>query len=216
MATAIQSVANSATSTTTTKTKDIMGKDDFMKMLLAQLKNQDPLNPMDGKDFAVQLAQFTELEKLTNLNETMDSLPAYFKSFNNAQMVGMIGNDAVAKGNVISVTGAVTNVVFSLPSDIQSGAVKIYNENGLQVDSVEIGSKKTGINTITWNSEAVNQGNYTFEVSAVDNSGNPVTADTLISGIVTGASFKNDAAYLTINGQEVAFSTVTAINKSNN
>ncbi|HOW57079.1 MAG TPA: flagellar hook capping FlgD N-terminal domain-containing protein [Smithellaceae bacterium] len=216
MDTAIQSVANSAVSTTINKTKDIMGKDDFMKMLLAQLKNQDPLNPMDGKDFAVQLAQFTQLEKLTNLNATMESLPGYLKSFNNAQMVGMIGNDAVARGNVINVTGAATNVVFNLPSDIQSGTVKIYNENGSLVDSVDIGSKNAGINTVTWMSEGFHQGNYTFEVSAVDKSGNAVAADTLISGKVTGASFKNDEAYLTINGQEVAFSTVTAINKSNN
>lgn len=212
----IAGLASNTAAAATTKNSNVLGKDDFMKMLLAQLKNQDPLNPMDGKDFSVQLAQFTSLEKLTNLNETMSLLPTYLKSFSNAQMVGMIGNDAIAKGNVINVSGSTTNVVFSLPSDIQSGTIKIYDENGSQVDTLQTGSKKTGLNSIVWNSGGVNQGKYTFEISAMDKSGNQVTADALISGKITGASFKNDQAYLTINGQEVAFSNVVAINKSNN
>jgi len=131
-------------------------------------------------------------------------------------MVGMIGNDAVAKGNVVSVSGASTNISFSLPSDIQSGTVNIYNDSGSQVSSADLGSLKTGINKITWNTSDVSKGNYTFTISAKDKSGNAVTADTLITGTVTGTSFKNDKAYLTINGQDVAFSNVVAINKSTN
>ncbi len=218
MSTFIPSVSDSSKSSITTATtkSNTLGKDDFMKMLLAQLQNQDPLNPMDGKDFAAQLAQFSSLEQLSNLNATMLTLPTYLKSFSNAQMVGMIGNDAVAKGNVINVTGSSTNVVFSLPSDIQSGTITISDNSGNQLGTMQIGSKKAGINSISWDTSNVNTGNYTFTMSAVDKNGTAVTADTLISGKVTGASFKDDAAYLTINGQEIAFSNVVAINKSTN
>lgn len=216
MSTFISSVADSSANSATTKKSNSLGKDEFMKMLLAQLKNQDPLNPMDGKDFSVQLAQFSSLEQLSNLNETMLSLPTYLKSFSNAQMVSMIGNEAIAKGNVINVSGATTNIVYSLPSEIQSGTIKIYDESGMQVGAAKIGSQKVGINSISWNTSNVNTGKYTFEVNAVDKNGTAVAADTLISGKVTGTSFKNDEAYLTINGQEVAFSNVVAINKSTN
>ncbi len=213
----ISGLASSATnSAATTKKGSALGQDEFMTMLLAQLKNQDPLNPMDGKDFAAQLAQFSSLQQLSNLNTTMSSMPAYLKAFGNTQMVSMIGNDAVAKGNVVNVSGSTTNVSFSLPSDIQSGTIKIYNESGSQVSTADLGNLKSGLNSIVWNTGGVSTGKYTFEISAKDKSGKAVSAEALISGKVTGASFKNDTAYLTINGQDVAFSNVVAINKSTN
>ena len=81
-------LTSSTTSSTSTSTKSTaLGQDEFMTMLLAELKNQDPLNPMDGKDFAAQLAQFSSLQQLSNLNTTMSSLPTYLQAFSNAQMV---------------------------------------------------------------------------------------------------------------------------------
>jgi flagellar basal-body rod modification protein FlgD len=209
-------ITGSTTGTAKTKKSNTLGQDEFMTMLLAQLKNQDPLNPMDGKDFAAQLAQFSSLQQLSNLNTTMSSLPAYLKSFSNTQVVNMIGNDAVAKGNVITVSGSSTNISFSLPADIKSGTIKVYNQSGVQVGNADLGSLKAGINSVAWNTSGISTGNYTYKVSAVDKSGSQVTADTLISGKVTGVSFKDDTAYLTINGQGVAFSNVVAINKSTN
>ncbi|PKN77104.1 MAG: hypothetical protein CVU52_01955 [Deltaproteobacteria bacterium HGW-Deltaproteobacteria-10] len=207
---------NTASSAATKKKDDVLGQDAFMTMLLAQLKNQNPLDPMDGKDFAAQLAQFSSLQQLTNLNTSMSSLPTYLKAFNNAQTVSMIGKEAVAKGNVITVSGSSTNIPFSLPSAIASGTLKIYDSNGAEVGSADLGSLKAGNNSVGWNTGNVATGNYTFDITAKDASGVAVTAQTLISGKVTGASFKNDVAYLTINGQEVAFSNIVSINQSTN
>jgi flagellar basal-body rod modification protein FlgD len=216
MSTSIQSVSNAATASTAASKTTTLGKDDFMKMLLAQLQNQDPLNPMDSKDFTAQLAQFSSLEQLNNLNDTMSSLPTYLKSFGNAQMVNMIGNEALAKGSVINATGSSANIAFSLPQDIKNGEIKIYNENGALVDTLQLGSLQSGINKMTWNCSKFSSGKYTFEVNAKDKNGSAVIASTLISGKITGASFKNNEAYLTINGQEVAFSDVVSITKSTN
>ncbi len=210
-------LTNNTTSSSATKKKDdVLGQDAFMTMLLAQLKNQNPLDPMDGKDFAAQLAQFSSLQQLSNLNTTMSSLPTYLKAFSNAQTVGMIGKEAIAKGNVINVSGSSTNIPFSLPSAITSGTLKIYDSNGAEVGSADLGSLKAGNNSVVWNTGNVAAGNYTFDISAKDSSGVAVTAQTLISGRVTGASFKNDVAYLTINGQEVAFSNIVSINQTTN
>ena len=202
--------------TSTNTTNNVMGQDAFMKMLIAQLKNQDPLNPMDGTQFAVQLAQFTSLEKLTNLNETMKVLPEYLSSFANAQTVNMIGNEAIANGNVIDVSSTSATITYNLPSAIADATIKIYNSNGLLVDSVKVGSQNEGRNSITWYCGDIEAGNYTYDISAVDKNGKSVDVSTLLQGTITGASFKNGSAYLTINGQDVAFSDVLAINKANN
>lgn len=217
MATTVQSALNAATSaatSTASTAKNILGKDAFMKMMIAQLQNQDPLNPMDGTQFVAQLAQFSSLEQLQNLNDVMGSLPTYLGNFSNAQMANLIDNEATAKGNVIAVSGSSANITYQLPSDIQSGIIKIYNSDGSLVDTVNIGSQKTGLQSTIWNCSKQGTGNYTYEISAVDKNGNEVTVDKMISGKITGVSFKNGASYLTINGQEVAFSDVVTINKA--
>ncbi len=211
---AISNASTKATSTTS-KATNTLGKDAFMKMMIAQLQNQDPLNPMDGTAFVAQLAQFSSLEQMQNLNTVMSSLPTYLNESSNAQMVNLIGNEATAKGNVINVSGSSAKITYQLPSDIQSGTVKIYNSNGSLVDTVNIGSQRTGLQSTLWNCSKQSAGNYTYEVSATDKNGTAITVDQMIAGTITGVSFKNGSAYLTINSQEVAFSDVVAINKSN-
>ena len=213
MTTAIQSATSAATTSTTANAKNVLGKDAFLQMMIAQLKNQDPLNPMDGTAFVAQLAQFSSLEQLSNLNTTMGTLPNYLGQFSNAQMANLIGNTATATGNVINVSGSSAKITYRLPSDIQSGTIKIYNSNGSLVDTVKIGSQKTGLQSSTWNCSNQATGSYTYEITATDKAGKAVTVDKMIYGTVTGVSFKNNLSYLTINGQEVAFSDVVAINK---
>lgn len=210
------STANSTSSSSSTGSTSSLGQDEFMTMLLAELKNQDPLNPMEGKDFAAQLAQFSSLQQLSNLNTTMSSLPTYLQTFSNAQMSGLIGSEVTATGNTITVSGSETDISFSLPSDIKSGTLKIYDESGYQVGNADLGSLKSGINGISWNTSNVSSGKYTFDISAKDKSGNAVTATTLITGTVKSVTFKDNAAYLTINDQDIAFSDVVSIAKKTN
>jgi flagellar basal-body rod modification protein FlgD len=208
------STATAAATSAKSTAKNTLGKDSFMKMMIAQLQNQDPLNPMDGTAFVAQLAQFSSLEQLQNLNDVMSSLPTYLGSFSNAQMANLIGSEATAAGNVIAASGSSTKISYQLPSDIQSGTIKIYNSNGALVDTVKIGSQKTGLQSTTWNSSNQSTGNYTYEINAVDRSGAEVKVAKMVSGQITGVSFKDGKSYLTINGQQVAFSDVATINKT--
>ncbi len=81
----IQSAAGATTTTTTTaSTKNVMGKDEFLKMLIAQLKHQDPMNPMDGTAFTAQLAQFSSLEQLQNINTQLTSFTQQQQSLGNS------------------------------------------------------------------------------------------------------------------------------------
>lgn len=203
-----------SSSATSTKTKNDLGQDAFMKMLIAQLRNQDPLNPMDGTEFAVQLAQFSSLEQLQKLNTTMSSLPDYLGSFSNAQVANLIGSEATASGNVLEVSGSATKISYKLPSAIAGATINIYNAGGLLVDTIQIGSQKSGEQSITWDSSGFNSGNYTYSINAKDQNGNAVKADTYINGVVSGVSYKDNLSYLVINGKEVAFTDVIKINKA--
>jgi flagellar basal-body rod modification protein FlgD len=211
----VSSINSGTTSSSLTK-NTIMGKDDFLKMLIAQLKNQDPLNPLDGSNFAAQLAQFSSLEQLQNMNTKLETLGTSFSSLNNVQVANLIGNEVSAKGNTTTVEGSTNTMYYNLPSDVKQGTVKIYNAEGTLMKTFSFGSQKAGTNSLTWNSSNVSAGTYTFEVSATDSSGNDVSVTSMVTGKVTGATFKNNVPYLTVNGQDIAFADILSVRKPAN
>jgi flagellar basal-body rod modification protein FlgD len=212
---AVSSINSGTTSSTQTK-NTIMGKDDFLKMLIAQLKNQDPLNPLDGSNFAAQLAQFSSLEQLQNMNTQLQTLGTSFSSLNNVQAANLIGNEVSAKGNTTTVEGSTNILYYNLPGDVKQGTVKIYNAQGTLMKTFSFGSQKAGINSLAWNSSNVSAGTYTFDVSATDSSGNDVSVTSMVTGKVTGATFKNNVPYLTVNGQDIAFADILSVRKPAN
>jgi len=117
----IDSITGATTATTSqnqTKTT-AMGKDDFMKMLIAQLKNQDPTNPQQGAEFAAQMAQFSAVEQLSNLNTTLTAQTQNGLNLVNAQAVNLIGKEITAQTPAgadgtagATITGRVTAVNF--------------------------------------------------------------------------------------------------------
>lgn len=205
------SSVNAAASTASKKGVEI-GKDVFLKMLVAQLKNQNPLNPMDGTDFAAQLAQFSSLEQLTNMSTQMEKLSSSIGSMVNSQLVDLIGSNVTAKGNSIIADGAVKALTYTLPCDIKSGDVGIYDSNSNLVARLPIGSAKAGLNTMVWNSSG-RTGNYTFAVSGTDLQGKTVSGTTMTSGTVTGVNFQNGSSSLVVNGQNIAFGDIITISK---
>jgi len=192
--------------------ENTLGKDDFFKMLLAQIQNQDPLNPMDGKDFAAQLAQFSSLERLGDINGQLETMNLYQASLNNAQSLNLIGKEVTAKGNVLKVEGESTDLTYSLSGDAKKVSIKIYDKAGDLVDTLEFGNQKEGRNSVVWDCNNVSKGNYTFDVSAINDNSEKVDVDTMTTGVVTGVAFKNGSSYLSINGQNIAFGDVISVN----
>jgi flagellar basal-body rod modification protein FlgD len=209
---AVSSITSGAASSSQTQ-NTVLGKDDFLKMLIAQLKNQDPLNPLDGTAFVAQLAQFSSLEQLQNMNTQMSSLSSSFTSINNVQVANLIGNEVSAKGNTTIVDGSTNTLYYNLPSDVKQGSVKIYNSQGVLVKTQTFGSQNAGTNSLTWSCANLPAGTYTFEVSATDTSGKEITPTTLVTGKVTGATIKSGVPYLTINGKDITFADIVSIRK---
>lgn len=211
---------NSTTATTTGtsaagagKSASALGKDEFLKMLVAQLKNQSPLNPMDGTDFAAQLAQFSTVEQVMNMASRMGAMADSISAMNNAQMSNLIGNEATVQTNKFRVDGARSTLTYDLAAATQKGTVKIYNSSGIPVKTINLGSQSAGANTLNWDSSGLDSGTYTFDVSATDKNGTAVKTTTMMTGTITGISYKDGTPYITVNGQDTAFSSVISMKK---
>ncbi|MGO9137351.1 MAG: flagellar hook assembly protein FlgD [Syntrophales bacterium] len=216
MSTTTVTGVNSGTTVASTASNQVLTQDDFLQMLIAQLQNQDPLNPMSGTDFAAQLAQFSSLDQLTDINSQLTSLASTLSSTNSSQVVSLIGDQVVANGSAVTVSGSSTTLAYNLAQNAKSGTIQIYDSNGNLVNTLTFGQEQSGNNTVNWNTSNVTAGTYTFKVSAVDSNGNAVTATTMMSGTVTGVTYQNGVPYLSVNGQNVALTDVQYITTQGN
>jgi len=194
-------------------TNDTVGKDEFLKMMVTQLKNQDPLNPLDGTDFTAQLAQFSSLEQLVNMNDQLQNIGLYQSALNNAESVNLIGKDITAEGDTIKADGSSVDLMYDLSGNAQNVTINIYDEGGNFVDTLESGGQNEGNNSVAWDCSSIASGNYTFTVSAVNDNGDVITANTLITGGVMGVTFKEGFPYLSVNQQDIPFGDVISVNK---
>ena len=196
---------------------DSLGKDDFLNLLVTQLQYQDPLNPLESAEFTAQLAQFSSLEQLGNVNDNLEELKLYQASSNNAQAVDFIGKSVKSTGNSIQLTEEVpVKIRFETAADAVEVSVHIYDSNGLFVNTIEAGALTSGEKTITWdgtNSKGfkVPEGAYNFEVVAVDIDGREVETSTYIVEKITGATFKGGATYLLAGDREIPLGDVLEI-----
>ncbi|MHC1700632.1 MAG: flagellar hook assembly protein FlgD [Humidesulfovibrio sp.] len=208
--------AQLAASVTTHKTN--MDQNDFLKLLVAQLEHQDPLNPMDDKDMTAQLAQFSSLEQLTNIKTGIQSLVDAQNQGSMLNAVGFIGKAVKADGFNLSKTGETTSTVYySLGESVANMQVNIYAQDGTLVRTDVIGSKQAGEFQYNWdgkNTDGVSMADGTYGVAIVaeDSSGAPVLVQSKISGEVTGLVTYNGTTLLQLkDGRTVDIASVTEV-----
>jgi len=197
--------------------EDVLGKDDFLTLLVAQLEYQDPLDPMDSTDFTAQLAEFSSLEQLTNVNDNLQYLLLYQASINNSQAVDFIGKTVKSSGDSISlVDGATDEIHFELAEDASEVVVYIYDFDGNPVRDLDGGSLAAGDQSMEWDGtdgdgEVLPDGAYFFEIVAMDAGGEEVENRTFVSGTVTGITFTEGVTYLLIGDKEVPVGDVIEV-----
>ena len=183
---------------------NVLGKDDFMTLLLKQLSHQDPLNPMDSAQFTSQLTEFSSLEELTNINDTLEGVMAYQQSMQNATVANLIDKTVETEGDSFYMQDN-AEVGYELDRDASSVIIPVYDESGAMVWTGEAGQHMEGINKFSWNGKDLNgtqlpPGKYSFGIDAKDLSGDEVEASTIEKGLVTGISFEDGLTYLTLDG----------------
>ena len=198
-----------------------MGKDEFLTMLVTQLKNQDPLNPMDGQEFAAQLAQFTSVEQLLNISDVlaqngeMNAMLA--QSVNSGVAAGLIGKSVQAAGNTVTWDGEnAVPVSFELADAAEAVTVTISNEAGLPVRTFELNGRSSGDHTLEWDGldasgSNVATGTFSYEISATDVAGNPVEAESFVRGKVDRITFGQDGIMLWIGKIRIPMSDVESV-----
>ncbi len=209
--------SNSNTSKVTSSKDSALGKDDFLNLLVAQLQNQDPLSPLDSTAFTSQLAEFSSLEQLSNVNENLEYLQMYQSSINNAQAVSFIGKNIDALGSSIQLeSGENEDIHFELEQDSSSVVINIYDEAGSLVKYIENGPLGEGKQSVEWDGtdnsgNTLPEGIYKFEVMAVNANGDKVQTATYISDRVTGVTFENGVTYLLAGGMKIPIGDVIEV-----
>lgn len=213
-----QSAVTGADSSTSVKAKKDLGKDDFLNLLVTQLKHQDPLNPMESQEFSAQLAQFSSLEQLFGVNEALQAIQKSLEASKNENILDYIGKVVKTGGNGVSVTGGIIDSsVYSLNSSADVN-ISVYDALGSEIRSIKVGLKAPGEHSVNWDGRdnrgnMVGDGVYSIKINATDQTGASVSADVYHTGEVTGVTHQSGIPYLMIGKKLVLPDEVIEITK---
>jgi flagellar basal-body rod modification protein FlgD len=195
-----------------------MGKDEFLQLLVAQLKNQDPLNPMNAEDFAAQLAQFSSVEQLIQINDTLaaqeEMNAAMMEVMNASSALGIIGKDVLAAGERIQITGDGTETVtVGVGGEGGEGVLTILDDKGNEVGRRELGHLGPGRQDITLGDAAsgLEPGTYSYKVEVTDQAGEPVEVQTLAEVHIDGVRYGPGGPVLISGDLEIPLSDVVEV-----
>lgn len=193
-----------------------LGRDAFMKLLVQQLENQDPLSPLQDHEFISQLATFSSLEQLQGINEGIQVTVLMNQAVNNSLATNLIGKEVLVSGGQLEL-GEEGSVPFRLElagdADV---TVEITDENGAVVRRLALGRKSSGSSEIEWDGkdddgDRLDPGTYHVKVTALDDTGTAVGAEARVRAKVEGVKFVDGIGYLVVGGSQVPLSDVEEV-----
>jgi flagellar basal-body rod modification protein FlgD len=221
MATISPTLLSTPTPTYATSAAGTLGKDDFLKLLVKQLQNQDPMNPLDSSQFATQLAQFSSVEQLANINSNLEASIStnqlMAQSIGNSMASSMIGRDVKASGNTLQWNGSDdVRFGYTLAAQGLKSKVTISDSNGETVQVIDGTGVDAGDTNVTWNGKNINgqempAGKYTFKVEVTDAQDKDVTSSPFVLGSITGVRFTASGTVFLVDGAEIPVANILEI-----
>lgn len=213
MVTSVSSATSSTGASSTSSSSSIQDTQDrFLKLLVTQMKNQDPLNPMDNAEITSQMAQLSTVTGIEKLNSTL----AAFTKAQSFQAVNMIGHYVLAPGSNMTLSSSSALGGVDLGSAADSVKVKVYDSNGALVNTLDLGKQDAGVTAFSWDGSTSSggtapDGSYKFVVEA-SNGGDAVDATALAVGKVQSVVMDDLGAALSVDGLgQVALSDVKQV-----
>jgi flagellar basal-body rod modification protein FlgD len=187
----------------------------FLSLLTTQLKNQDPLSPLDSNQFTQQLVQMTGVEQQIASNDLLKKLVANTGS-GIQTAVSLIGKDVSAVSGDAQLSNGKADWVYKLKLDAADTKIEVLNAKGAVVHVEAATDNKAGDHAYSWNGKDMNgnklpDGPYTLRVTAKDSTGTAVTSTTYVQGRVTGVEQLDGVTYITVNGGKISWDTVTSV-----
>lgn len=219
LASLVGSAASDSTSSPTAaqpaKDGNVVNQADFMQLLITQLQNQDPLNPMDSANFSAQLAQFSSLQQLTEINQTLKGAGKASDGTSRFDAVGFLGKDVRGASDVVALkSGVASTLDYTLPS---AGTVraKIVDASGRTVADLVLGAESAGAHTFDLKGLSdvpqLADGDYKVRISVGDGTGTATAVATTGGGIVTGVDLAGDTPVLLIGDRRLALTDVRQV-----
>jgi flagellar basal-body rod modification protein FlgD len=187
----------------------------FLSLLTTQLKNQDPLSPLDSNQFTQQLVQMTGVEQQIASNDLLKKLVSNTGS-GIQTAVSLIGKDVSAVTNDAQLSNGKADWLYKLKLDAADTKIEVLNAKGAVVHVEAATDNKAGDHAYTWNGTDMSgnklpDGPYTLRVTAKDSTGTAVTSTTYVQGRVTGVEQLDGSTYITVNGGKISWDTVTSV-----
>ncbi len=211
----------STASTSAASTSDVsmssLSAGDFLKLLLVELKNQDPSKPMDSGAMLSQFSSLTQVQQAQQTNSYLQSLLQTELALSSSQAVGYIGKKVSCAGDKISVaSGTAGTSKFTLAGDAGKVSISIFDAAGTAVKTGDLGSMPAGSYSFQWDCKnnsgtKVADGTYSVSFSAKDSAGKSISVSTEGTASVTGVVFRSGVAYLVTDAGEIPLSSVTGV-----
>lgn len=166
-----------------------MGKNDFLLLLVAQLENQDPMNPQDATEFTAQLAQFSQLEQLTNVNDSLKGLAAMSSEMERMSALGLIGQEVIAQSEQFHFSGDPVRLGYRLETPAEDVKLYVLNQTGSTLATISAQETEPGQYFISWDGLGdqgmpLEPGDYSLVIRAVNKEDQLIQAESLIKGRV--------------------------------
>ncbi len=193
-----------------------LGKNDFLRLLLTQMQNQDPLSPVDNKEMLAQLAQFSSLEQMQGVSDRLDTLLLAQSSTNQLSTTSLVGRNVSYRTDTVSWSGSGTTslqATLPVPADV---TVIVKDSTGKAVRTLQLGARPAGALEVAWDGKDQNgnllpAGSYTITATGKTGEGSTLNVDLRGLGLVRGVTFEGDAPLLLIGGSRVRMSDVVEV-----